>query len=1213
MKVKEKMPFTGERLVPGYPEQLHLYQEHLVRYLFSSQFVKSKKVIDVGCGTGYGAYILSKNQPDLIIGSDSSAEAIQFGKKNFSELNLDFVKEDCTNSQQKTSFFDIAIAFELIEHLQEPDLFLKETKRILKKNGIFILSTPNKSTYQTENKFHKHEYEEIEFLSLLKKYFKNITILYQTYPSTLAIMNFGKDDIQEFTISGAGKKHNYSALYFVAICSDIDIENIDNKLFLFGEKTLLLENFPKLQNWIKILQSDIETKDVHFKSLQKDFEERTNWALELDSEIKNRDVKLKNLQKEFEQRSEWAIQLDKDSKEKSKSISNLQKEITSNESRLKKAQTQTTENKSRLKKAQTQTTENKSRLKKAQTQITENESRLKEAQTQITENESRLKEAQTQITENKSRLKEAQTQITENKSRLKKAQTQITENESRLKEAREQVSLRESQLKGAQDNYYLIKNELEAMKNSILLKIPLAFARNLDKAFPKSTKRGELIRLLRMSLLTLQNEGIGSLSKALQEKIKRQRLFKKKPFLKEQKYDFSKSLQVGKINNSNIIQGDKNKKLDQNLRNFLNTEWYDISNMTVFPKVSIIISTFNQIEFLKKNLQSIENKTTYKNYEIIIVTNNLDENSEIRQFLKTLKHKVCIFKKDYSFGEMNNFASEYANGDFLLFLNDDVEIVSASWLEYMLKLALSEKVGAVGPKLLFSNGKLQEAGGIIWKDGIIWNHGRNEDPEDSKFNFVRSVDYCSGCCLMIKKEIFERLGQFDPQYRPAYCEDADLCLAIQKEGLKILYQPLAVLIHYEGKTSGTDLKSGIKSYQVENQKKFRKKWKSFLNSRQNDSQNNVFLERNRKNGINILYIDHYIPEYNKDAGSLLVYYLLSSLSYMDHKVTFWPDNLIKTEPYATNLQQKGIEVIYNHTDFQSFIKKHRNDFQICITTRAHIAPKYIDLLKKHAPECKIIYDTVDLHFLREFREASLKQDSSKLLLAQKTKDLELEIFQKSDIVITKSLEEADFLLKQDSSHNFSIIPTFDLPPKEFLTYDERKDLLFLGGFQHPPNVDSLKYLINDLFPKIRKKLPDVKLYVIGSNPTQEITEMCSEVEGIIFLGYVKVIDSYLKKCRLLLAPLRFGAGVKGKITQSLAYGLVVITTPIGSEGISNKNDKLLISNSDNEFVENTISVYNNKELWTTLSLNSIKYSENNFSPEYIYDTLEQTINRCLQT
>jgi len=398
------------------------------------------------------------------------------------------------------------------------------------------------------------------------------------------------------------------------------------------------------------------------------------------------------------------------------------------------------------------------------------------------------------------------------------------------------------------------------------------------------------------------------------------------------------------------------------------------------PKISIIISTFNQVSFLKKNLESIEKQTTYKNYEIIIVTNNLDEYSEMRKFLSTINHQVCVYKDEYSFSNVNNFAVNYASGEFLLFLNDDIEIITSNWLESMLKLAMQKDVGAVGAKLLFTDGRLQEAGGIVWKDGIIWNYGRNENPHDPKFNYVRSVDYCSASCLMIKKELFEKLGKFDTKYKPAYCEDTDICLSIQKAGLRILYQPLATLIHHEGKTSGTNLKSGLKSYQIENQKKFRKKWESFLDSRLNDSKDNVFLERNRKDGINILYIDHYVPEYDKDAGSLLVSYILSILSYSNHNVTFWPDNLVKTEPYTSNLQQKGIEVIYKPNNFESFIKKRGNDFQVCITTRVHIAPKYINLIKKYAPHCKIIYDTVDLHFIRELREVILyKFDTNSII------------------------------------------------------------------------------------------------------------------------------------------------------------------------------------------------------------------------------------------
>ena len=144
----------------------------------------------------------------------------------------------------------------------------------------------------------------------------------------------------------------------------------------------------------------------------------------------------------------------------------------------------------------------------------------------------------------------------------------------------------------------------------------------------------------------------------------------------------------------------------------------------------------------------------------------------------------------------------------------------------MLKLGLDDKVGAVGAKLLFPDGKLQEAGGIIWKNGFGWNYGRNKDPKESLYNFVREVDYCSASCLMVKKKIFDEVGGFDEIFKIAYCEDSDLCFTIRKHGYKVLYQPLAEVVHFEGSTQGTDINSGIKSQQLENQKVFYKKWKA---------------------------------------------------------------------------------------------------------------------------------------------------------------------------------------------------------------------------------------------------------------------------------------------------------------------------------------------------------------------------------------------------
>ena len=752
------------------------------------------------------------------------------------------------------------------------------------------------------------------------------------------------------------------------------------------------------------------------------------------------------------------------------------------------------------------------------------------------------------------------------------------------------------------------------IKNSILFGYAQKIASTLDTIFPPETKRGEFLRLVRSAIHTSQNEGSKVLVSMGKEKIQKQLIPQKikqsigirktpKPQLD---YD------IKTLKDSEIIQNDGFREVDQSLRNFIKIGSSDIPNLPRYPKISLIIPTYNQVGYLDKALKSIDTKTTYKNFEIILVTNNLDENSEMRKYLKSVKYPVYLFTETYSYAAIVNFAATKAAGEFILILNDDIEIDNPNWIQALLKLALDDKVAVVGGKLLYPDGKLQEAGCIIWKNGTGWNYGRNDDPNNSDYNFVREVDYISGCFLMIKKQIFEDVGCFDLRYEVGYCEDPDLCFSIYQKGYKILYQPLATIIHYEGKTCGTDGLSGMKAYQVINQKKLAQKWKSFLDNRNMDSSENALIERNRKKGANILYIDHYIPEYDKDSGSLDAFYILSILSALDHKVTFWPENHQKTEPYATELQQKGIEVMYNQRNFESFLKERGWLYHICFISRPYTARKHIDLLRKHTPQCKIVYNTVDLHFLQKSREAQLKKDQSMLRKSKELKKTEMEIIRKSDIVIAISELEAKLIQKEEPSKRIAVIPPFRIADDKTIPFEERKDMLFLGGFQHPPNVDSLEYLIEDILPKIKKELPGVILYVIGSNTNQKIIELCSKNTDVVLLGHIQDLDSYLRKVRMLLAPLRFGAGVKGKIIQSLAYGLPVVTTSIGSEGISNEDSDILnIANKEEIFAEKAIALYENKDLWTKMSINGKKYAETHFSPELARETLKEIIAICL--
>jgi len=485
---------------------------------------------------------------------------------------------------------------------------------------------------------------------------------------------------------------------------------------------------------------------------------------------------------------------------------------------------------------------------------------------------------------------------------------------------------------------------------------------------------------------------------------------------------------------------------------------------------------------------------------------------------------------------------------------------------------------------------LQDCGGIVWKSGNAWNYGRNYDADDPKFNYVRDIDYCSGSCLFVKKEVFDKVGGFDSWFEPAYWEDTDLCFSIRKLGYHVLYQPLAKLIHYEGMTQGTSTTQGLKSYQVVNQKKFKEKWKSELEEHLDDSKENTLLECNRKDGLNILYIDHYVPEPDQDSGSLRTFRILCTLAHMGNKITIWPDNLNYTKPYVSEFQQKGIEVIYGSNDFDKFLEERKYVYDVVIMARPYVATKYIDLIKSKLPNCKIIYDTIDLHFLRMLREDSV-YNKSHTNETEKMRELELSLMKKSDVTILTSTAEAELLHKEDQSLKFSILPNIHIETDNIEKFETRKDMIFLGGFQHTPNIDAAEYLVHDIWPIIKQKISDVKLYIVGSHATDKIKSLASD--DVVVTGFVKDLSSYYQECKVMLAPLRYGAGVKGKITQSLAMGLPVVTTPIGVEGI-NLVDKqnCMVAEKPEDFANKATQVYTDKELWNKLSKNGLEVAMN---------------------
>ncbi len=715
----------------------------------------------------------------------------------------------------------------------------------------------------------------------------------------------------------------------------------------------------------------------------------------------------------------------------------------------------------------------------------------------------------------------------------------------------------------------------------------------LNKFASSSSKSGKALRFIGSIYRFYKIHGLGSLLGLIINKIKNNVIrfnFNSKQIPQVyQKSNWNKKNII-----LNLINVEGNFLIDKSLRQFIKFGSNNVNELITNPKISIIIITYNQVDFLKKNLLSIESKTTYNNYEIIIVTNNLDENSEMRKFLRTVEHSVYIFQNEYSFGAMNNFGASKADGEFIVFLNDDIEIMTPYWIEAFLSLGLNDEIGAVGGKLVSANGKLQDCGGIVWKNGHARNYGRNFDIKDPKINYVRDVDYCSGCCLFVKKNIFEKLKGFDSTFDPAYWEDTDHCFSIRKLGYRVVYQPLAIFTHYEGMTQGTDTSKGLKSFQIVNQKKFEKKWKFELNNHLDDSPENMFIERNRRTGLNVLFIGDVVPEPDKDSGALRAYSILCILSHMKNKVTLWPDSLKYSHPYVKELQQKGIEVIYGLQNFNNFLKKRKKLYDVVILSRPSVSKNYIDAIKKHIPNAKVIYDTVDLHFLRMGRQKTFEKKISEKEISQ-MHELEWNLMKKSDITILTSYAEGQLLHQEDNSIKLAILPNIHSENENVESFEARKDMFFLGGFQHKPNIDAVKYLVCEIWPIIKSELPGVKLYIIGSHPTEDIKKYSSD--DIVITGFIEDISPYFRKCKVMLAPLRYGAGVKGKITQSLSLGLPVVTTNIGAEGINfTDNQNVMLAEIPEKFAEKAIKLYQDSNLWNSLSKNSLDLAKEH-SPE----------------
>ena len=630
------------------------------------------------------------------------------------------------------------------------------------------------------------------------------------------------------------------------------------------------------------------------------------------------------------------------------------------------------------------------------------------------------------------------------------------------------------------------------------------------------------------------------------------------------------------------------------------------------PKVSIIIPVYNQIHYTYACLVSILENTESFDYEIIIADDvSTDATKEIDKFVIGLV--IARNESNQGFLKNCNNAAKKARGEYIFFLNNDTT-VQKDWLPPLIRLLESdESIGMVGSKLIYPDGRLQEAGGIIWSDGSGWNYGRCDDPNKPEYNYVRDVDYISGAAIMLSRKLWEEIGGFDERYAPAYCEDSDLAFEVRKRGLRVVYQPLSVVTHFEGVSNGTDVNgTGLKRYQVENNKKLQEKWsEEFKNQYDNVGVPNAFRARERSRGKKvILFVDHYVPTFDKDAGSKTTFQYIKMFIERGYVVKFLPDNFAKSEPYTSILEQMGVEVLYGNemrTNIFEWIENNRSNIDIAYLNRPHIATKYIDFIKEKT-DIKVIYYGHDLHFLRERREYELTGDVERKNASAYWKSMELDLMRKASISYYPSNVEVDYIHTFDKKINAKAITAYVFEKFGNIDYnpDIREGVLFVGGFSHPPNADALKYFLDNMWDEIYAQIK-APFYIVGSNATDEIKALHNEAKGIIFKGFVseEELKELYEKVRLVVVPLRYGAGVKGKVIEALYYNDPVITTGVGAEGIDNSYNQMLVADEPGDFVNKCVTLYNDKEALKNMSKAADDYVKNKHSIEAVWEIIRE--------
>jgi FkbM family methyltransferase len=356
-------------------------------------------------------------------------------------------------------------------------------------------------------------------------------------------------------------------------------------------------------------------------------------------------------------------------------------------------------------------------------------------------------------------------------------------------------------------------------------------------------------------------------------------------------------------------------------------------------------------------------------------------------------------------------------------------------------------------------------------------------------------------------------------------------------------------------------------------------------------------KRPRRPGKHVLFIDSVLPDPTLDSGSVDTINYVTWLRSLGYEVHFLSTSFGKESVSERHVFNAGAKILRLHGKdaVMEFLFENGHDFDLFFLSRVHCGGIFFEACRQSNPGACVIFNTVDLHFLREEREARIRNDIKALFRSAEVRERELYVARQSDLTIVVSGTEKEIVEAAAPGTNVAVMSLFRPLPPQVGSFDDRSGIGFIGGFAHVPNVDAIDYFLSDVWPLIHDRAPSIRLEIAGAGLPKRIAEALPE--GVVYKGHIPDLEGWIGKLRLTVAPLRYGAGAKGKVASSVVNGVPVIGTSVAFEGMGLGPEATVAADDPERMAQEIIRVHGDREAWVALSRGARDFGEANLSPE----------------